>query len=142
MRPASIVNFERLYLGAIVLGILHLFLTWEQTVQKLNADPATQGAGSGLLYISAGIGIIIPLLLWYFVARKGSIVAKWILVAFFAFGVAGFFYTVSSTGFPSGVDGIMTIIGMALQVGAIYMLFRPDSKAWFADGRGGPETSH
>ena len=83
MRPASIVNFERLYLGALVVGLINTVITWETTLAEVKAQPGVENMGSSIFYITLAIGFLIPVLLWYFVARRASVVAKWILTVLF-----------------------------------------------------------
>ena len=139
MRPQSIVNFERLYLGALLLGVINLALAWNQTVASIEAQ-ANASAGPTLMALAIVFGVVIPLLLWYFVARKASVVAKWILVGLFVLGLAGVAVSLSQGTYPKGLGGILSAVSTLMQAAAIYFLFRPDAKAWFADGRGGPDS--
>ena len=139
MRPQSIVNFERLYLGALALGIVNLALAWNQTVASIEAQSNAQ-MGSGLMYMGVAIAVVIPLLLWYFVARKASVVAKWILVAFFLLNVIATVTTLAKGTYAEGLGGILGAITLLMQAAAVYFLLRPDAKAWFADGRGGADA--
>ena len=139
MRPASIVNFERLYLGALVIGVINTVLTFETTLAQVEAQPGAESMGSNIFYISLAIGFLIPILLWYFVARRASVVAKWIVVVLFVLGVFGFLFSFSQPVAPEGIALILGIVSMLMQAAAVWMLFRPDAKAWFADGRGGPD---
>jgi fluoride ion exporter CrcB/FEX len=82
------------------------------------------------------------LLLVYFISRKGSPVAKWIYVVLGVLGLIGGLSTFSQTLELGTLPVILTIIQYALLIAALWLLFRPDSKAWFADGRGGPDTTH
>ena len=88
MRPESIVNFERFYLGALGVGLVNTALSWGATQEMLASDPAlgAAGFGTGFFVSVLGLGLIIPLLLWYFIARRGSNIAKWILTVLFVIG--------------------------------------------------------
>ncbi len=136
MRPASIVNFERLYLGGVALGVLNSFLTWDQQIEQLKADPNTAAAGSGILLVTTIISVLIPLLLWFFIARKASVVAKWILVVLFVIGLIVLAVGLSQGTLPSGIGMVLAVVSFLMQAAAVYMLFRSDAKAWFSDGRG------
>ena len=89
MRPISIVNFERCYLGAIVVGLVNSFISIPVMMRTPKVAQAAATFGPGFLYGSILFGIVVTLLLWYFAARRASVVAKWIIVVFFAFGVLG-----------------------------------------------------
>ncbi len=132
-RPNSIVQFERLYLGAVLLGLANTALAWDKALELLAANPQTAAFGPGFLAASTAVGVIINLLLWYFVARKGSTVAKWIVVVFCAFGVLGVIWTAVTGQLPEGIAGILGIVRVLLNLGAVVFLFRPDTKAWFGE---------
>ena len=145
MRPQSIELFEKVYLGAIAVGLVNTFLSWSQ-VNAMLADPRMQaaGVGSGTLVFGLIVGILIPLLLWYFIARRASSVAKWIYIVLTAVGLFAF---LSSLANPLVLKGLVTILGaatVALQVYGAWLLFRPDAVAWLkskgADGPGDPDT--
>ncbi len=138
MRPNSIVQFERFYLGALVVGLVNAALTWSQT-QAMLADPALNpaGLGTGFILTTMAFSIAIPLLLWYFIAKRGSNIAKWILVVLFGIGLIGMLFTMGGAAAPSGIGLILTLVTTVMQGYAIFMLFKPDAVAWL-DGRGGP----
>jgi hypothetical protein len=131
MRPVSIVNFERLYLTAVAIGLVNSMLTWDRSVAMVSAQPGL-GFGSGLVVASLVIGLLIQLLLWYFIARRASVVAKWILVILFVIGVLYWLSTLSGNPSFSGITAILGVAAVVVQAAAIWMLFRPDAKAWFS----------
>ena len=145
MRPQSIELFEKVYLASIAIGLVNTVLSWSQ-VDAMLADPRMQaaGVGTGTLVFAVVIGILVPLLLWYFIARRASNVAKWIYVVLTAVGLFGFLSAVAN---PMVAKGLVTVLGAAatgLQVYGAWLLFRPDAAAWLegkgADGPGDPET--
>ncbi len=137
MRPASIVNFERFYLGALVVGLVNNFLNWSH-VQSMMNNPQVQaaGLGSGFLITTMVIGLAIPLLLWYFIARRGSNVAKWILVVLFGLGVISFLMSFNNPLMPGGLAMILGVVAMLMQAYAVFMLFKQDAVAWLEGGSG------
>ena len=143
LRPVSIVQFERCYLGSIALGFVTLALTWTAQMAMLSRNPATAQLSGGLLYSSLLTGIVlgalVALVLWYFAARRASVVAKWIIVVFFAIGVLSLLNSLSKGMVPSGLGGVLTVANIVLQAVAVYLLFRPDAKAWFAGRRTGAD---
>ena len=138
MRPASIANFERVVLLSLAVGVLNTFLSHDAMVQSV----AAQGFGSGFIIGVQAATIAVMLLLVYFISRKGSPVAKWIYVILGVLsliaGVAGISQTLQLGTLPA----ILSVVQYVLLLISLWLLFRPDSKAWFADGRGGPETAH
>jgi ABC-type tungstate transport system substrate-binding protein len=132
MRPASIVNFERVVLLSLVLGVVGAFLIWDQTMKTASVA----GMTSGTLMTIQAVTIGLYLLLLYFISRKGSPIAKWIYVALavlgLVVGLAGFQQTMEYGTLPL----LITIVQYALTIYSLWLLFRPDAKAYFADGRG------
>lgn len=130
MRPASINMFEKLFFISIALGALSLFLNFEGQVAEIQSDPnlAALGAGGGFLIGILVFGLLINLLLWYFIARKASNVAKWIWVALTLLGMLGIPALFAG---EFGLMKIFSLIGFLLSIAMIYYLFQPDAKAWF-----------
>jgi len=138
MRPKSIVTFERLVLLYLAIGLLHAYLVWDQTMASMQAQGA--GLGSGTIIIIQAITVALYLLLIWFISRKGSPVAKWIYVVLggvsLVVGLVGIQQAISLGTLPL----ILTIVQYVLLLVTIWLLFRPDSKAWFSDGRGGADS--
>ncbi|MGY4398318.1 hypothetical protein ACVWZA_003524 [Sphingomonas sp. UYAg733] len=136
-RPASIVNFERAYLAAFAIGVVNTILSWSTTKELIASQEAI--IGTWILPLSTAISFGITLLLWYFVARQGSVVAKWIATVLI--GLAVFFLVISVLrgAFELNLRGIFQLVSTALQAFAISLLFRPDTKVWF--GETGPSRT-
>lgn len=83
------------------------------------------------------IGFIAPLILWYFIARRGSAIAKWIVVVFFAIGLCGSLIGLAMHTFPVGLRGIISAVTFVLQAISVWLLFRPDTSAWFGETKSG-----
>ena len=82
MRPPSIVWFERLFLLSLLIASIAMVTSFDTLVAQVEADPALAGLGWGrdaVIAISA-ISLLMPLVLWYFIARRASAFAKWLLV--------------------------------------------------------------
>lgn len=142
MRPTSIINFERFYLGALGLGLINNILNWSQATAVLN-DPNVQaaGLGTGFLVSTMVLGLAIPLLLWYFIAKRASNIAKWILVVLFGFGLIGILMSFSAMMAMGTLPMVLGLVAFALQAYAVYMLFRPDAVAWLNAGGGGVDPT-
>ena len=138
MRPNSIVTFERLVLLYLAVGVFHAYLLWDQTMASLQSQGAALGSGT-IITIQA-ITVALYLLLVWFISRKGSPVAKWIYVVLaglgLALGLVGIQETISLGTLPL----ILALAQYVLTLVTIWLLFRPDSKAWFSDGRGGVDA--
>ena len=138
-RPPSIVSFERCYLGALLVGAVNAALNW----QRMMAMPAVQQArttfGEWYLPATTALGYAIPLILWYFAARRASVVAKWIVVVLFALGVLGLLVGWAIGTMAPGLGGVLSLVSLVLNAIAVWLLFKPDAQAWFGEtaGRGG-----
>lgn len=141
MRPTSIIRFDQIFLGSIVLGIANTVLSYDTTMAQLKADPAAAEigmAGPGFVIGASAFGFAISLLLWYFVARRASKVAKWILVVLTAIGVLSVPLALFEVPW---VQAAITVVTALMQLGALWFLFRPDASAWFEHGPKGMDPS-
>ncbi|MES2441621.1 MAG: hypothetical protein V4574_02230 [Pseudomonadota bacterium] len=133
MRPASIVQFERLYLAAMALGILVTILTWDAAVTALHANPQLTAVGPAVLACIIVAIQAAVLALWYFAARRRSVVAKWIISIWFVYSTV----TMALALFRFGVRlDLVTVLSWAsylLRAWSVSYLFRPDAEAWFAN---------
>jgi RsiW-degrading membrane proteinase PrsW (M82 family) len=134
-RPLSITRFERLYLGAIVVGLASTMLGWSQSTATFAAN-AMLAERMWILPATVLGGIVLRVALWYFTARQPSIAAKWIVVALAALsGIILLFGVVAliTGATPSLAASLAGIISGALYVVAAAYLFRPDARAWFGE---------
>ncbi len=147
LRPASIINFERLYLGSFVLWAINTFASWSTMRAMIANNPqvaANPMAGSvmgSMLGTSAIITAAVSLLLWWLVARKASVVGKWMVVVTEGIGalLALFSLVALATGkAPSMLLGLSSLVATGLAIAAAVMLFRPDARAFL--GEGGPNV--
>ncbi|MFM5931074.1 MAG: hypothetical protein ACKOPQ_09220 [Novosphingobium sp.] len=140
MRPSSIVSFDRLYLVATALGLVNSFMSMDQLQARISAFPALRAmqAGSGVVYLAIVLSVAIPLLLWFLVAYKRSVLAKWILVGFTALAILNLPATLTQIGSGGGLGMLTNVAVDLLRVAALSFLFRADAKAWLA---GGPDTA-
>lgn len=132
MRPVSIVWFERFYLTALVLGLISTLINWSTISATAQAAPGASGfAGSAAFMVSVlAVSFGVSLLFWFFIARRGSKVAKWIMTVFFVLGLLGLPATLTNPMFSTGVVA-MALINTLLQLAAVICLFRADTHDWF-----------
>ncbi|UVO54167.1 hypothetical protein [Sphingomonas sp. SUN039] len=132
-RPQSIVWFERLYLGAAAVGILNSVVNWSAMQERIAATPNSAMLPSWFVPATMGVGLLITLLLWFFVARRGSVVAKWIVTVLFVIGLIGVptLITGVSSGLITPLQAAFSLVTFAMNAAAVVMLFRPDAKPWF-----------
>ncbi|HEX8625594.1 MAG TPA: hypothetical protein VF782_11005 [Allosphingosinicella sp.] len=136
MRPPSIVNFTRVVLLSLAIGILATWLSWDKIESAVAATGA--GMGTGTIVGIQAVTIALYLLLIWFIHAHGSPVAKWIYVVLCGLGLViallGFGQTLSYGPLPA----ILAAVQCILSIISLWLLFRPDSKAWFSEGRGDP----
>lgn len=131
MRPPSIVRFDQLYGAAFALQVLNTILSWQST-QATQATVAAQ-FGPWLLPAATAVGVVVPLLLWFFVARRASLVAKWIAVVLTAIAVAALGFGAVRGTLALGGLGLLGIGITVLRVIAVAFLFRPDAQEWLGE---------
>lgn len=136
MRPPSIVNFTRVVLLSLAIGILATWLSWAKVEEAVAATGSGMGTGT-ILGIQA-VTVAIYLVLIWFIYAHGSPVAKWIYVVLsvlgLIFGLLGFSQTMGYGTVPALLAAIQLILSLV----SLWLLFRPDSTAWFSEGRADP----
>ncbi|MFD1949524.1 hypothetical protein ACFSGX_01925 [Sphingomonas arantia] len=133
MRPKSIVQFEYVYIAALLLGIVATYLMAGQTaaLMQMNGMPVSEGALITIQWVMAAILAGIALL----ASRKASNVARWIVIVLCGLAVVSFLFSVRNLSAMGSVS-ILAVSQFVLSIVVIYLLFRPDAKAWFAGVRG------
>lgn len=134
MRPRSIILFERLFLASIAISALagiwstlHIDLLLPAGMPPELATVMPFIAGGGLVVSGA-----IKLLFWFFIARRGANVAKWIFVVLFVIGLFGSVRAILGIG-PVSLPIVMRLIAfvqLLLQSTCVWLLFRPDAARW------------
>jgi hypothetical protein len=140
MRPASIIMFDRLFLGSLAVSAVGVVLSWDEMTAQLANEPgvAEIGLGSGFIAGAIAVGFAISLLLWFLVSHKASNVAKWILIVLAALSLISL---PSMLGGPWDLMGILGIASYVLEIAALGFLFREDAKAWLSgQHHGDPAT--
>ena len=119
MRPKSIMLFERLYLAAIAIEVVRFAIEWPRLLHAAASDQWVRVAS-----------IAVSLLLVLLTSRRRRRVAGLVLAALFVIGLP-----MVAAIFQPGTDPASSVsIGLQvlLQAAALLLLFRPDSRAWFA----------
>lgn len=132
MRPSSIVNFERVVVLSIVLGLVNTVLIWDRIADAV----AMTGVSLNFVLTIQAITIGLYLLLIWFISRKGSAVAKWIYVVLAGIGlVFGLFGIGQVAQLYGNVSLVITLVQYVLSIISIALLFRADANAWFRGER-------
>jgi hypothetical protein len=127
MRPASIVNFERIVLLLLALSAIAVALDWDRQVEALRPI----ASGSAILAVAVAIIFGVYLLLMWLIARRRSVVAKWIYVVLTVLSLAASLPQFLEIGDATLVAAVMTVVSSVLGIVSIYLLFRPDTRGWF-----------
>lgn len=139
-RPKSIVQFELVFWAVILLGLVNTALGWGDMIASVQVQRMIAQVGEASVYITILFGLVLQLLLWYFVARRGSVVAKWIFVVL---TVATILFTAPALFSGGGGTILIAVINVALivlQVIAIILLFRGDARPWFGEDESAAEA--
>ena len=133
MRPPSIVMFERLFLASLALSAFNFVVGYDAMIEQVEREPALQqlGLDGGFVTGMFVVGVAIYLLLWFFIARKASTVAKWILVVLSAVGLLSFLASFATGQVTFDQSAMLGAAYYALEVAAVVFLFRADANAWF-----------
>lgn len=141
-RPPSITLFEQLYGGSIILWLLNTAIGWNARQAMIAANPAVaanpQMAGMirWVTPLSVVVVLAVSLLLLFLVARRGSLVAKWVVTVLTAIGVLlalGALLTLLRGLSPDTLSSVLGLLATALAVAATINLFRPDALPWFGE---------
>ncbi len=133
MRPKSIVYYEYAYLGSVLLGIVVTAMTWTANNQTEEVEKIRAMLGASFLPILYVFIYTLSLALWYFTARAPNTVAKWIVVGWFGLSLVGFAMALGAGNVPSDPAGLLALAALLLNAVAVYLLFRPDARAWFGE---------
>lgn len=119
-RPYEIVWFERIILGTLALGLLNSWLAWPQLFPM---------RGPAFLLTTQLLTLAIMLGLTFFIPRRRSNIAKWIMVGLFVVGLP----IVFQQAFFGQLHGalLITLAQLIGQIVAYAMLFVPSSRRWF-----------
>ena len=139
MRPGSIVQFERLYLIMVVLGVVNAVMAWDRSVAEIAAQPGLAAAAPYAMAAVVGFSTLLYLLLWYFIARRASRAAKWIYVVLVAISLASVVLQVAGGRFGIDAAAVVGLAVLALMLWCAALLFRPDSVRWLAAGGAAPD---
>ncbi|WP_085809407.1 hypothetical protein [Sphingomonas sp. TZW2008] len=135
LRPPSIVRFEQLYLAAVVIGLANTGFGWAQSLRGFARNPMLAEM-TWLLPTLVAVGLVLRLTLWYFTARRPSLVAKWIVVALAAIAAVGLLlllFALASGSSPSLAATITGALSGVLHIAAAAYLFRDDARQWFGE---------
>jgi len=126
MRPKTILAFEGLMIGTLILGLVQLTLIWNR--QMLQMSAITKHPAAAMLSV-VGFMTALMLTLTLLVSRRRSRVAAGILIALFVIGIPSYVRMLLN-GAAFGYTGL-SAIQIVGQFVAYALLFAPPSRAWF-----------
>ena len=128
VRPKTIVYFEWIIFGTLLLEILQSYLTWDQTI----AITATvYGNSAGIVNIITEIfRFVLFATLTLLVSRRRSKIAKWISIALFVLGTALFAFDITIRGLLEIVTFSLAVLVSICQAVAFGLLFTPSARRW------------
>jgi hypothetical protein len=115
MRPPSIVNFERLFLAAMALGVICVVVGYEAATAQLARESALRQLGIGGSEMYIGIS------------------AAWLVILA---AIGAVFFVPALTG-RWDLALLLDVAYYALELAAVARLFRADATAWLT---GKPDT--
>jgi hypothetical protein len=133
MRPKPIIWFERALLLAVAIDLINNAIA----IPTLSRGLAARGYVMSPIMMAASVvaAPALGLILWYFIARRASVIAKWVLTAFVALAIFVFVRQMIATPLASGNPILMAaVIAELLKLYAVICLFLPGARPWFAKG--------
>ena len=136
-KPSSMKKFDLFFFGSLLLSAVGLYVGWDamiETVSAQNAEAPTPLDPDMLGSVAIGgffFGILLYIGLWFLISVLRIEFVKWVYIALVLYGLiqmpAGF---TLAGGFNA--LHIPSVLSTLLSLVSIWMLFRPDSKEWFA----------
>ncbi len=143
MKPESIRKFDWLYWASVVVGLSGLVVGWDTINAQVSTELAANGNAQlgedfavGALVIGAIVGAAISIALWLLISVLRIEFVKWVLIAMVLWTVITMPGGIELAG-GFGLMHVPAVLSTLLTIVAIWFLFRPDAKAWFADKRSG-----
>lgn len=141
-RPASINLFEKFFIAAVAIQFVRMTVNWDAWA-AINPNPGVKSGGIGVLIFGAMASTVLWLLLWYYIVRRASNVAKWIYVVLVALLTISTIIGLANPLAPRGLDRAVGLVILALQLFATGLLFRNDAATWLQNhGANADATIH
>lgn len=141
-KPESMKKFDLFFWGSIALSVIGLVFSWATMQEVMAAELAEaegvmgEGMMQGVLVVSFVIGIGINIAIWFLISVLRIEFVKWIFIALVVWGLISLPEGVALVG-GFGLMHVPGLLATVLSLLAIWMLFRPDAKEWFAAKKSG-----
>ena len=136
MTPPSIRRFAQLWFASTALWAVGTRLAWNRTQKTLEIDPRTIPVAPYAQPVNVALVLLATILLWWLVARRASLLGKWLVMAVAAWSalrVLLTLFTLATSANPHPLSQGSFLLAAALAVASAAMLFRPDARAWFGE---------
>ena len=129
-RPRSILWFERLLALALVIDLAVNLASWPAISDRL----AAQGLSANpiLIVLIAAASPLFGAALLYFVARRRSRFARWVITLLVAAATIAFVVVMIRGSMPWTSAFQLTVLAELMKVIAVTRLFTAEAVAWFA----------
>ena len=127
MRPKTIVYFERIIFGTILLGVLDGYLHWDRALARSSSLDHNSALAVNL--IIQIFNFVLAATLTLLVSRRRSKIAMWVSIAWFALYLALFVSDII-LGVQFKTDDIITLAVLVGQGVAYGLLFTPSARRW------------
>lgn len=123
MRPKSVILAEQLYLFGTALLLASSLMVWQPLV-----DAYGTGLAAGVTAFTVGAFLLLILL----TTRRGSRIARALLLMLTALGTASLLYQVGTGQVALGILGVVNVVQVVLTIVGAVLLLRPNAAIWFA----------
>ena len=141
-KPPAIVRFERYWFASTLFWLIGTRLAWDRTQQALRLNPQTIPVAGWAQWAVIGLVVVTTVLLWYLVAHRASVVAKWLVVALAVVGAGRLLltlFTLITSANPHPLSQGSFMISAALTIASATMLFQDDARLWLGEEVGDAE---
>jgi hypothetical protein len=130
MRPESIRWFERVYIGRIIIGLsLYVYAILWGIDHGISALPTHVRLTAWIIQLLGMI--VLNGLLFYFIGRRASTIAKWIFIVTSLIVAVSVIRIVIAPNFLPAALKMGPLFGVGLDFTMIMLLFQPDARNWF-----------
>lgn len=130
-RPPSIIWFERIAYLSLALSTVITFIAYEE-MRAAPLDPRHAVPGRVIVFLIITLAVYLPLI--WLAARRANNAARWILAVLLAISYAGLLNVPAMLDY-GGPAVLLALAQFPLTAILIWLLFRADSRRWFAGHR-------
>jgi|SRR5215471_4008254 len=130
VRPKSIVYFEWIIFGTLLVGVLQVYLIWDQAIARAIAEnaPLDRNTAVALILTVEIFNNVLVGTLTLLVSRRRSKIAMWVSIALFAVSHSVWFIDPPMDWL--GSETILSALQTVGQVVAYGLLFTPSARRW------------